>query len=366
MEETRNTNIWHYPRTELAERLIQSIQIGLVSSYVLFAPRRIGKTEFLINDLKPLAEVNKYFVIYFNFYTDLTLEQSPAVLFKNKIREAIGNSIFDKIQLNEVKLPWCSINLKQNKSIAELDVLELISLLSVKLQKKGMQLLLLLDEVQELEFNKESQPLVAGLRTALDLNKETVKVVFTGSSQEGLKKMFQNSKAPFFHFSTNIEFPYFDKEFTDFLAKIYYEITQKNINTNELYEVFCKLGKITLYIREVLNLYILNPTFAINECCSLYIKQINNNDSYNKEWLNFLDSEKAILLAIANNVSNNFYSHKFFEFSKSQQLIVSRGKIQAALKRLLESSTIILNNEGHYVIPDKNFEDWIKQNNRSF
>ena len=133
-----NRNIWHYPRTDLSEKLMQSITIGLVSSYVLFAPRRIGKTEFLIHDLKPLAQKNQYFVLYFNFFTDLAREVNPALLFKNKLREAINNSMFDKIQINEVKLPWCSINLKLNKSITELDILELMSLLSIKLQKKNM------------------------------------------------------------------------------------------------------------------------------------------------------------------------------------------------------------------------------------
>lgn len=361
MEIANKISIWHYPRTALAESLIQSINIGLVSSYVLFAPRRIGKTEFLIHDLKTLAESNKYFVLYFNFYTDLTTEQSPAALFKNKLREAIGNSLFDKVQINEIKLPWCSINLKSRDIINELDILELISLLGVKLQKKGMKLLLLLDEIQELEFNKESQPLVAGLRTALDLNKEVVKVVFTGSSQEGLKKMFQNNKAPFFHFSSNIEFPYFDKNFTDFLANVYHEITQKNIDKDELYEVFCKLGNVTLYIREVLNLYILNPKLTLTECYKQYITQIDDKDSYKKKWLVCTDSEKAILLAIAHNISNSFYSNDFFEFSKTKQLLVSRGKIQSAIKKLLDNSTIILDNEKQYRITDDGFEHWIKK-----
>src|SRR5579863_105442 len=355
-------NIWHYARSDLAKRLITSINIGLVSSFVLFVPRRIGKTEFLINDLKPLAQENNYFVLYFNFYTDLTLTQSPAILFKNKLRETINNSIFDKIQINEVKLPWCTINLKSNKGIEELDILELISLLSVKLQKKGMKLLILLDEIQELEFNKESQPLVAGLRTALDLNKEIVKVVFTGSSQLGLKKMFQNNKAPFFHFSTSIEFPYFDKDFTDFLAKIYKQITKKTIDQVELYNIFCKLDKITLYIREVLNIYILNPDLSLNDCYEIYNKQLHGNDDNNNKWQNFSDTEKAILLSIANGVTNSFYSDKFAEFSSSKQLEVSRGKIQRALQQLTDNA-VITKNEGQIQIIDKDFEDWLKQDN---
>jgi hypothetical protein len=360
MQKLNSLNFWHYPRTELAERLINSINIGLVSSFMLFAPRRIGKTEFLIHDLKPLAQQNKYFVLYFNFYTDLTTEQNPASLFKTKLREAINDSIFDKVQISEVKLPWCTINLKSNKNVAELDVLELVSLLSVKLQKKGMRLLLMLDEIQELEFNRESQPLVAGLRTALDLNKEVVKVIFTGSSQAGLKKMFQDNKAPFFHFSTNLEFPLFDKKFTDFLANAYKIITNKSIDDNELYDIFCKLNKITLYIREVLNLYILHPALTLNDCYQMYAKQIKYGINYKEKWLRLTDAEKAILLSIARNVTCSFYSHEFNKFSELNKLVISRGKIQIALKNLI-SNSIINKHDKQYLIVDSEFEEWIKE-----
>ena len=43
---------WHYPRTALADQYLKTLGIGLSKSLVLFAQRRMGKTEFLRKDLR--------------------------------------------------------------------------------------------------------------------------------------------------------------------------------------------------------------------------------------------------------------------------------------------------------------------------
>ena len=45
---------------------------------------------------------------------------------------------------------------------------------------------------------------MAALRASLDKRAERLRVVFTGSSREGLAAMFSARQAPFFHFATPI------------------------------------------------------------------------------------------------------------------------------------------------------------------
>jgi len=47
---------WHFARPELAQKYLQTFRIGLISAQALFAPRRMGKSEFLEQDLIPAAE----------------------------------------------------------------------------------------------------------------------------------------------------------------------------------------------------------------------------------------------------------------------------------------------------------------------
>lgn len=46
---------WHYPRPELATTYLQVFDLGLMSARALFAKRRMGKSEFLEQDLIPAA-----------------------------------------------------------------------------------------------------------------------------------------------------------------------------------------------------------------------------------------------------------------------------------------------------------------------
>ena len=62
------TDPWHYPRTKLAKSTLALIEKRLANALVLFGPRRIGKTEFLIRDLGPLAEKAGHRVVYASFW----------------------------------------------------------------------------------------------------------------------------------------------------------------------------------------------------------------------------------------------------------------------------------------------------------
>ena len=47
---------WHFARPGLAEKYLRTFHIGLISAQALFAPRRMGKSEFLEQDLIPKAQ----------------------------------------------------------------------------------------------------------------------------------------------------------------------------------------------------------------------------------------------------------------------------------------------------------------------
>ncbi len=63
---------WHYPRTSLAQTYLKTLDAGLISSLVLFAPRRKGKTEFLLEDLLPAAESSGYRTVYCSMWQNRT------------------------------------------------------------------------------------------------------------------------------------------------------------------------------------------------------------------------------------------------------------------------------------------------------
>jgi hypothetical protein len=59
---------WHFARPKLAEKYLRTFQIGLISAQALFAPRRMGKSEFLEQDLIPTAQKSGLLTAYLNLW----------------------------------------------------------------------------------------------------------------------------------------------------------------------------------------------------------------------------------------------------------------------------------------------------------
>ena len=62
---------WHYPRTELAEQYLGLLALGISSSLAIIAPRRKGKTLFILQDLAPLSQKKNYIPVYASLWQNI-------------------------------------------------------------------------------------------------------------------------------------------------------------------------------------------------------------------------------------------------------------------------------------------------------
>src|SRR5271168_1516316 len=92
---------WHYPRPELAAKYLQTFDIGLTSARALFAKRRMGKSEFLEQDLMPAAREQGYINVYLNLW-DARSQPAPALF--SALARALGPTGLSKLA-NLVKRP---------------------------------------------------------------------------------------------------------------------------------------------------------------------------------------------------------------------------------------------------------------------
>lgn len=350
-------DIWHFPRKELAEKLTNAIKYNIIHSFTLFAPRRIGKTYFLSYDLKPALDNLGYKTIYFSFGNQIGSHLNQ---FRNSLTQNIDKSLFSKLKIKEVNFPWCKISISQNSTFSELSILELLSVLAHEAEKRNSQIVLMLDEIQELINVENAEGFIGELRTALDLNKNYVKVIFTGSSRHGLRKMFSDNKAPFFHFGTSLIMEPFGKEFTDFLAKTYHHITGKTIDEDAFYKIFTKLNFVTLSIREFLSFYIMCSNTSLEDAYRGFESEKFDKNGYVSYWNSLSSAEKILLLGLVNNL-RNFYSERFYDFVLHQYKIeITQGRIQNALNKLLNHGDIHENEAGEYEIEDLFMRRWLE------
>ena len=195
---------WHFKRRVLTERVLHVLTRGPVQALSLFAPRRAGKTEFLIRDLAPRAEALGHRVIYASFWQAPlsplavllhTLEKS---LERGKLSDRLRTSAWraaPKLKLS-ASVPGtgtgaeAEIDLTRLKGEPPSNLLLHLDELLERVSRSARPAILLLDEVQELARSRTNASLVAALRTGLDKRTDGVRAVFTGSSRSGLAAMF--------------------------------------------------------------------------------------------------------------------------------------------------------------------------------
>lgn len=258
------TDIWHFSRTELARHVLSTFDSGLSSALTFFAPRRMGKTEFLRKDITPAAEMAGWQVFYFSF---LDVEQAAAQSFTQALAAFVkGDGLLARAgkALGRIgKVSGGAAGVSAGLEVKDGKDTDDIKSIIAKLAAKG-RAILLLDEVQALATPAQT-PFVASLRTALDMHKDSVKVIFTGSSREGLRRMFSQASAPFFHFGQNLTFPPLDRRFTDHLVSAFSATTQRLLDRDELWNAFVDMGRVPQLARSLVERLALNPSLSIGD-----------------------------------------------------------------------------------------------------
>jgi hypothetical protein len=354
-------DLWHYARLDLAKQILNMFESNLSSALVFFAARRMGKTEFLCKDIQPLAEKHRWKVFYFSFFDT---EASAATSFtqallrftEKNIPLHATRKIFSKLKKVSGKAVGIGASIElENIKQAHTTMREIMEQLSKH------RVLLLLDEVQMLAEDKKNIHFIAAFRTALDLYKENIKVIFTGSSQEGLRKMFSQAKAPFFHFGQNLPFPELDVGFTNHLSNVFHQATQRQLDKKTLWNAFIELQKIPQLARNLVEKLALQPNLSISTAKTQLLQELFDSRAFTHLWGKCSLLERLLLKKISANISTLFSQEIRAELSRilgTEQL--STSTIQSAIRTLQRKHLIGRHaDRGSYYVEDPNLKNWL-------
>lgn len=350
-----NKDPLYFHRSALAETLLSAFQSGISSAFTLFAPRRMGKTQFLLQDITPLAKEKGFAVFYFSFMD--RHDFPPAQLFQRDLFQfkemGTVKRFLDKV--NKVEVFGLSMEREQS-------ALPNVRAIMDELAERKEPTLLLLDEVQELARLKNTDDLIRSLRTGLDIHQQKIKTIFTGSSTNGLRLLFQDLKAPFFQFSHSINFPTLGREFTDFMANIYQERTGQILDKEVLFDAFERLYKIPMHFRSLIADLILNPDLSLSDALFHRLNEIDDQNEYALNWVKLSAIERLILQMLANG-QEGLYSE-----NNRQQMAEALGiehlktsTIQSAIRRLQNKDFITRNLANKIQLNNTLFANWIKE-----
>ncbi len=364
---------WHFRRDELADQTLGTLARGPAQALTLFAPRRTGKTEFLVQDLAPNAEAQGHRVIYASFW------QAPlsplAVLLHALERSRERGGLADRIRTSAWRM---APKLKLSASVpgtgtgaeAEIDLtrlkgeppanllLHLDDLLG-KLSRRARPTILLLDEVQELARSRSNASLVAALRTGLDKRRDGLRAVFTGSSRAGLAAMFSNREAPFFHFATPIDLPELGQPFVHHLVAVFRKMSKRALDRDEMLEAFDRLHRNPYFFRLLVQTLLYDADHSVRSALEHVQERIAMELGYPEAWLALTPIQRETARALATGAAKPF--SLVFRAALGDALgedAPSAARVQAALRRL-ERLGIVDTARGEWGLADPGFRGWI-------
>jgi uncharacterized protein len=360
---------WHYPRTALAKRTFALIEKRLANALVLFGPRRIGKTEFLLGDLGPLAEKAGHRVVYASFWQS---PLSPAATLLAALHEGLqkpglagqlqrlAEGFGSRIKIG-AKLAGVEIDLADLKGTPPSDVLLLMDQLLGKLARKTKPTVLMLDEVQELAVEAANRPLISALRTSLDKRRDGLAVVFTGSNRDALSAMFSDRQAPFFHFATPIELEPLDRPFVEHLLAAFARATGERLNLEAALAAFEALHKNPFFFRKLLELLLPETKRDIPSALERLRAGLAANLGYDRLWLSLTAIQRALAYTLARGAQTPFAEANRAEIGRLTRAgPPTIAQTQTALRRLVRLGMLTrIDGNTAYVFDDPELARWI-------
>lgn len=327
------TSKWHFSRERLADSYIDQLKAGF-NNIVIFAERRKGKTEFLVEDLTPVAQKLGFRTVYINFWEQ---KSHPVHCIAKGVERSLAkvNKQFLKSWQKDIniKVPGLAHKTETNSQKSEVLAYESLELL---LQPKG-EVLLMFDEVQHLATDEKFEKLIATIRTFLDSNKNRVRAVFTGSSQSRLNLIFRHQKSAFYRGASLVEFPDMDERFVCHLLTVYKAITTKSLDEAKAISIFAQFHYSPFLMVDLMQTMMRENIVDFDDGLNYY-HQTNNP---NQQWQALYNELKLIDQLVLTQV---VVREKALYHDDTYQLIgellgideVTRGMIQASINRLKE------------------------------
>lgn len=364
--------IWHYHRPALAKIYLDTLNAGLVTSTTIFAPRRAGKTSFLLKDLTPAAETAGYTVAYVDLWQT---KLSPGISIVRGLERALEPKNAVESFVAKLQTPIKKVKAKAEIAGATLEGELELGNLSKKIQTdialqieilidmlcKKKPVLLLIDEAQELAKTKEHEAVATALRTAITRNQNRLRVVFTGSSRTQLAHVFSNSNAPLYSTGSAIaDFPQLNLDFVEYIAERFKQSTGRTLPVTSAWQAFVNFQQQPEPFLVGIVDMVLNPSITLEEAMNVVADKIRSTENHEGSWAALDATQKALVRMLALDSSLKPFSKavvlKLRTIIGIESLEVTH--VQRAMSKL--SNVVFKSPRDTYEFENEAFAQWVR------
>lgn len=345
------------------------------SGLFLAAPRRVGKSTFLREDLVPAAEQRGWATVYVDLWSNKA--QDPGELIadaiKHKIAEYAGivSKAAKAVGLTKVTvLGTLGLDLTTTGLPAGVTLTQALEALRKSAKKP---VLLIVDEAQHALTTEKGLEAMFGLKAARDAMNVSGKapelmLVFTGSSRDKLAHLVMNSRMPFFG-SLVTPFPLLDRSFTDeYTASVNQALAAGNqFEPEAVFEAFEMVGH-----RPELLRHLISSIAVANE--SPYLSKRLKEDAtliqerlwqdVESDFTSLTPLQQAVVRVIASKEGQfSPFGEAAMTAYKSflpADTTVNTATVQNAIDALREREILWKESRGTYEIEDQSWLKWLR------
>ena len=359
-----------FRRTELANSYLVALRAQPGRPLVLFAPRRVGKTHFLIGDLTPVAETAGMLPVY----ADLWLSRNdPLAAINHAVEEALDDALVPKSEagkaakttVKKVAVFGSGVDLGDTPARRGLPIdagLRFDSLVTRLAAASGKQIVLMLDEFQVMAKVPNANDLLGKVRAVLQRHKKLVFAVFTGSSQAELGTMMASAGAPMYQFTQILTFPNLGTDYLALLAEHYQQVHKnKRLVLADLERIFAHIGWKPAMMKDLVKAMSADGITDVDVGLKMYLADARNV----QEWQGLFDSlqplDQAVLVLISHGIAP-LSKPTTDALLNEPGLAATRPKIRYAVDRLRQLQ--ILAKPEHstaFILQDQLLADYLAQ-----
>lgn len=360
---------WHYPRPQLASKCLEVFDIGLLSARALFAKRRMGKSEFLEQDLIPAAREEGYVTVYLNLW-DARHEPTPALFAAlvraleptglTKLARALGRPL-KSIKASAKITGMAEGSLEAELRGRDVEVSPLITDLIRGFNGPRQRMLMVLDEAQVLAESPRSN-LAHSLRASLDGRKGNIKVIFAGSSEATLRRMFGRSTEPFYNWAPLEPFELLGEEFVQAMVGKVNSLCKFPLPLKEALAAFESLRRTPEFFRRYLNRYLTHADLGATAALMDTQLHVFSEANFVNVWNDLLASDRELLRLIVGGITDVFSETSRRKLGKMLGLTqaVTKNVPQQSLRRLQDLGLVLRMDYGDYQMQDDAFAEWLR------
>lgn len=348
------------------------------SGLFLAAPRRVGKSTFLREDLIPAAVQRGWVPVYVDLWSNKA--QDPGELIADAIKQEIAayaglvSKAAKSIGLTKVTVMGAlALDLSATGLPPGVTLTQALEVLRKSARKP---VLLIIDEAQHALTTNKGLEAMFGLKAARDAMNVSGKapelmLAFTGSSRDKLAHLVMNSRMPFFG-SQITPFPLLDRHFTDeFTASVNRALAEGNqFEPAAVWQAFQKVGNRPEMLRHLIASIALanespNLSQRLEEDATLVQERLWHD--VESEFMSLTPLQQAVVRVMASK------SGQFSPFGEAAMtayksvlpadVTLSTATVQNAIDALRDREIVWKESRGTYEIEDQAWLGWLRARN---